>query len=251
MIYVFHGSDRSRVQNNANEKRAELIAINPDVQVAAFDYKDGVEERIKELSAGVSLFGEKRLIILRYFAETALGRDILIALVPHLVLSMHDVLIIEDPLTKEPLAKLEESGAKINKFMKPAKPGYSGAREFKPSHPIFAGYNIYGFSDAFGARDKKLLWVEYRTALTAGLPVEELFWKLSWQLKNMLIVAKLAPNEQCDVNPFVLNKSRSFLRNYKSEELPRLSMKLIEIYHKARRGQTDFETAIERFVLEL
>jgi len=100
-------------------------------------------------------------------------------------------------------------------------------------------------------RDKKRLWVEYETALTAGLPAEELFWKISWQLKHMLMVAKMTPTDKTDMKPYSIQKAKGFLRNYKPEELPRLSMNLIDIYHRARRGQSDFETALERFVLDL
>lgn len=252
MIYVFHGSDRDKVQSSARAHLDSIVKKQPDIQLVSFEVSEENVEKIKTLAAGTSLFGEKYLIELRYFSETATGRELLISLLPHLKASAHDVLIIDGTLTKEPLTKLEEAGAKLQKFMKPAPVGgYAGAREVKVSHPIFAGYDIYRFSNAFGLRDKKRLWVEYQTALTAGLPAEELFWKISWQLKHMLIAAKMTPTDKTDLKPFSIQKAKGFLRNYKPEELPGLSLNLINIYHRARRGQSDFETALERFVLEL
>jgi len=247
MITVFYGSDRGSVQTHARS----FIEKHANIQTVSFEASIENAEQIKTLAAGTSLFGEKFLISLRYFSETALGRELLLSLIPHLEDSIHEVLIVDGTLTKEPLAKLETAGAKLEKFMKAEPAGYAGAREIKVSHPIFSGYNIYRFSDAFGARDKKALWVEYETALTAGLPAEELFWKLSWQLKQILMVLKMTPNDKTDMKTFSINKAKGFLRNYRPAELPGLSMKLIDIYHKSRRGLTDFETALERFVLEL
>ncbi|MFA6006581.1 MAG: hypothetical protein WC764_02535 [Candidatus Paceibacterota bacterium] len=251
MITIFYGSDRDKVQAKARVQLDELVKKQPDIQVVQFEASEENAEKIKNFAASTSLFGETYLILLRYFCETATGRELLIHLIPHLQTSSHDVIIVDGSLTKEPLAKLESAGAKLNKFMKAEPAGYAGAREVKVSHPIFAGYNIYRFSDAFGLRDKKKLWVEYETALTAGLPAEELFWKLTWQLKNMLMVAKMTPMDKSSLQDWQIRKIKPLLRNYRAEELPHLSLKLINIYHKARRGLTDFETSLERFVLEL
>lgn len=251
MISVFYGSDRNVVQDKARAFLDGVLKRGPGLQVVSFEPSEESSERVKALAAGTSLFGEKYLICLRYFCETIAGRELLLSLLPHLKESAHECVIVDGNLTKEPLTKLEEAGAKLQKFMKVEAGGYAGAREVKVSHPIFAGYNIYNFSDAFGARDKKRLWVEYELALAAGLPAEELFWKISWQLKHMLIASKITPTDKTDLKQYSLNKAKSFLRSYKPAELPNISMKLIDIYHRARRGQSDFETSLERFVLEL
>lgn len=251
MISVFHGSERERVVSESQKHLSLLLSKNPLAQVINFEFGEGEAEKIKNLAATNSLFSESYIISIRYFNETALGRELFLNLIPHLTQSNHEIIILDGTLTKEPLTKLEETGAKISKHMKPAPTGYAVAREVKPVHQVFANYNIYRFSDAFGNHEKRQLWVEYHTAKEAGLPAEELFWKINWQLRQMLMVSKMKPDDKTDMKPYSISKAKTFLKKYTDKELLELSKKLICIYHDARRGLADFDTALERLILEI
>ena len=112
-------------------------------------------------------------------------------------------------------------------------------------------FNIFALTDAFGARKKKEVWILYQEALLSGVSAEEVFYKIIWQLKSMLLASKTKSVSETDMKPFPYNKAKSFLKNFKQEELENLSQDLVVGYNLARRGQGDIETLIEKTILSL
>ncbi|PIR57849.1 MAG: hypothetical protein COU71_01835 [Parcubacteria group bacterium CG10_big_fil_rev_8_21_14_0_10_38_31] len=118
--------------------------------------------------------------------------------------------------------------------------------------------NIFNLTDAFGRKDKRLTWILYQKALLSGLPAEEVFWKLSWQVKNILLVKRMSEElrksieeiiKESKLNPFVVKNCLSFSKNFDTEKLNSLYLELVDIYHRVRRGKTDFDTSVEKFLL--
>src|SRR5690606_36911869 len=62
-------------------------------------------------------------------------------------------------------------------------------------------FNIFTITDAVGARDKRRAWVLYMQALAAGFSAEEVFFKIVWQVKSMLIARKTASVVETDMKP--------------------------------------------------
>lgn len=112
-------------------------------------------------------------------------------------------------------------------------------------------FNIFTLTDALGARNKKMAWVLYQKALLAGVSPEEIFFKLFWQVKSMLIASKTKNVEETDMKPFTYNKSKGFLKNFRQDELEKLSENLVTGYILARRGRGEIETLIEKLLLKL
>lgn len=112
-------------------------------------------------------------------------------------------------------------------------------------------FNIFTLTDALGARKKREAWVLYQKALASGLSPEEIFFKLVWQIKTMLVAGKTRNAEEADMNAFPYNKAKSFLKNFKEGELEKLSEALVIGYHEARRGKEDMETFVEKILLGL
>lgn len=128
------------------------------------------------------------------------------------------------------------------------------------SEPFFAkapdgqgrgGFNVFTLTDAFGARKKKEAWILYQKALSAGLSAEEIFFKLFWQVKSMIIALKTESISETDMKAFPYNKAKSFLKNFKPDELEKLSEDLVIGYHKARSGQGEISTLVEKILLKL
>ncbi len=70
-----------------------------------------------------------------------------------------------------------------------------------------------------------------QTALLLGISGEELFWRsLVWKVRDML---------------------KGSSEKYKKEELAQLSEKLVSIYHEARRGDLEFDLALEKMIITL
>lgn len=117
--------------------------------------------------------------------------------------------------------------------------------------------NIFHLTDAIALKDRSRAWFLFQKAMLSGSDIEEIFWKIVWQIKNLLIVKKLQPLpekkivEKTHLHPYVVKKTASATRLYTEEELARYSSELVNLYHNARRGRTDFETGIEKFLIKL
>ena len=112
-------------------------------------------------------------------------------------------------------------------------------------------FNIFALTDAVGARKKKEAWILYQKALSAGVRAEEIFFKIVWQVKSMLIASRTKNVAETDMKVFPYNKAKSFLKNFKTGELEKLSENLVVGYYQARRGEGEIETLIEKMLLKL
>ncbi len=114
-----------------------------------------------------------------------------------------------------------------------------------------AEFNIWALTDAIGARKKRDAWVLYQKALASGMVPEEIFWKLVWQSKTMLTAEKTKSVAETDMKPYPYQKAKANLKNFKPGEIEKLSESLVLGYHKARRGEGEIETLVEKTLLRL
>ncbi len=112
-------------------------------------------------------------------------------------------------------------------------------------------FNIFALTDAIGARKKRDAWVLYQKALASGMAPEEIFWKLVWQSKTMLIAQNTKSVTETEMKPFPYNKAKGFLKNFKPGEIEKFSESLVIGYHQARRGKGEIETLVEKTLLRL
>ena len=112
-------------------------------------------------------------------------------------------------------------------------------------------FNIFTFTDAVGSRQKRRAWILYRKALSVGISAEEIFYKLVWQIKSMLIASKTKNVGETDMKTFPYNKAKSFLKNFKPDELEALSEGLVVGYSLIRRGEGEMEMFVEKILLSL
>jgi len=112
-------------------------------------------------------------------------------------------------------------------------------------------FNVFTLTDAFGARRKKEAWVIYQKALSLGVSAEEVFFKLFWLVKSMLIVLKTKSVTETDMKIFPYNKAKGFLVNFSPGELEKLSEDLVIGYHEVRSGRGEINVLIEKILLSL
>jgi hypothetical protein len=144
---------------------------------------------------------------------------------------------VESGVTKKEHEKIEKYAEKIQDFS-------VAKKDTKPA------FNIFSLGDAFGARDKKRLWMQYIDA-QQHFAVEEIHGTLFWQIKSMLLAAKTKSAKEADMKPFPYNKAKGYTKQYSVEELTELSRGLLAVSHDARRGSHDFSIALERWVLSI
>lgn len=112
-------------------------------------------------------------------------------------------------------------------------------------------FNIFALTDAIGARKKRDAWVLYQKAIAAGMVSEEIYWKLVWQTKTMLVASRTKSAEEADMKAYPYSKAKGFLNNFKPGELEKFSEDLVLGYHRARRGEGEIETLVEKTLLRL
>jgi hypothetical protein len=109
---------------------------------------------------------------------------------------------------------------------------------------------MFAMADALGARDKKTLWILYRQAVEEGKASEEIHGILFWQAKSMVLAARTKFAGEAGLNPYVYTKSKRYAENFSEPELTALLDRLVSVYHDSHRGMHEFETALERLILE-
>ena len=88
--------------------------------------------------------------------------------------------------------------------------------------------NTFNIAEAFSRRDKIGTWILYREAVARGTAPEEVSGIIFWKIKTMLL---------------------SGTKFFSKEELKDRSSELIDIYHRAHRGEIDFTIGLEQFIL--
>ena len=117
--------------------------------------------------------------------------------------------------------------------------------------------NFFQITDAISEKNRSKSWFLFEKAVMAGADPEEIFWKIVWQIKNLLIVKKFAfiPGkkiaEETGLHSFVVKKAVLGAGFFTEEELSRHSIKLINLYHNSRRGLMSFEAGIENFLIKI
>ena len=134
------------------------------------------------------------------------------------VSSPHTCIFFEEKLLKKTTDKLAKVGAKIIERTKKA----------KPAHEAF---NVFSLTYAFASRDRKKLWLLYRSALLQGVVPEAIAGILHWKVRDML--------------------SKREAGKYSARELQEFSGELTTLYHDSHRGAGDLALLLERFILAI
>lgn len=114
-----------------------------------------------------------------------------------------------------------------------------------------SNFNIFLLTDALAARRKKDAWLLYQKAMSEGITPEEIFWKLQWQVKSLLLALRINKAEEADMKPFPYSKAKGHLKNWQKEELEKLMEDLVVDYHETRRGNEEMETLLEKIILRI
>jgi len=143
-------------------------------------------------------------------------------------------IIIEPKILKKERTKLEKHAK-----------SYS---EYKLVEAKGQDNSLFNLAELLGRKDKKNLWLEFRKAIDSGKQPEEVHGILWWQVKTLLLIQNSDTNP--GLHPFVFNKNKKVADNFSAHELRDLSKNLVSIYHKARMGEVDMETGLEKFILQ-
>ncbi|MEX2010460.1 MAG: hypothetical protein WD874_01495 [Parcubacteria group bacterium] len=214
MLVELTQSDRTKLLLESEKLVSKYLTEDPGLNQRKFDEENFNLQEIKELAETQSLFGNKSLVIIDGVPE-----------------------------------EYEEEFNEIRKNLENSENFFIlRIQNLAPAKKEYA--NTFHFTDAIGERNKKRAWIIYQELLFAGMKGEELFYKVMWLIKTMLLAGKVGEKES-GLNPFVYKKAKSFLRNWKEGEVESLSESLVVEYHEARRGNKEIETLVEKAILRL
>lgn len=219
----------------------------PGLTIFKFSSEDYSSERLEEAFLGQTLFDEKFAVVLDGLGVVA--EKILTKYLSILGQSPNLYLLAESEVAPEFIKQIRDVGGRVKEVKgRPAGRAYrqAGARERQQ-----AGFNPFAVTDALGERDRKRAWVLFQAALARGLAPEEIFWKLVWKVKTLLLVETAPPGSTLPLKPYPLSEARRQVKGYKPGELAGLSSRLVRLYHDSRRGRADFALGLERLVLEI
>ncbi len=245
MIYLFYGTDTSKSREKWRKVINAFASKYPSGQIFRFATDRFDRSSFEELIHSHDLFGEKRLVVIDQVLGDPEIANSLTDLWNSLVNSKTVFAFLEGALKSDLVKKIEGCGAKVERL------DLSSAKFAKFSNQD--KFNIFSLTDALGARDKKALWLNYQQALDANISTEEIFWKLVWQTKMMLLVKKTKSSESLKtVKPFVADKARRYGKNYQTEELEKLSGDLLALWHESKEENgCDFAIGLEKLILSL
>lgn len=233
MLYVLYGTDRERILKEA-DKLLENLSKKESFQVRKIDADNYEEGEVRALAGATSLFGEKSAVIL----DGIVSKDEENIEILDLLQESENIFILrEGDLTKK-LVKEFPKKADIQEFE-------AKAVEKKPY------FNPFSITDAIASRDKRNAWILYEKALMSGQVADEIFWRVTWQIKTLLLAKNTKSATEADLKPFVYTKAKSALKSWNGNELEELSEKLVLGYQLARRGEGEIETLLEKILLKL
>lgn len=190
--------------------------------LAPFQKTNSVEKRdTRELVTAfdeiqtASLFGDKKIFILKDVLETDETKELFLEKVEGLAHAPHDILITTEKLlaveTKKlgPFTEIITITEKISKI---------------PSFDPFA------LASAFASGDKKKTWIMFQQVAHVSDEMEPTHGMIWWKLKDMM-VKKNSPFNQGQLND--------------------MARKLVSVYHESRLGGLGMRERLEEFFLTM
>ncbi len=238
MFYFIYGEQKDEARKKAHSLLGLLQGKRPNAETFRFSVDDFQVDRLPEFLSGQGLFDKKYIIFFDSLFSNEVFEELICDRLDELKTSENAFVILEGKTTKDVLKKIEKRAEKVFEF--------SDEKKVKKE-----GFKVFDLADAFGRRDKKSLWMLLVKAYEEDSAPEEIHGILFWQLKSMLLAGTTASASEASLNPYVYTKAKGFLKNYSVDELKTISSTLLSMYHKAHRGEIDFKTNLEVWVLGL
>lgn len=297
MLYFIYGKDSFRSRQKLNDLVSYFKTKVSNLGFFKIERDDFDFVEIEELARSQTLFEKKYVVVCDRVIGDQAARNFLEKNIEKISSSPNIFIFLEDEMEDKTLSLFKEHSQKVQKFdlltgsrlkkwiqdKAPKTPfniqeemikicgsdlwciskeiekyELSEGQTFANREGLtFAKYNPFAICDAVAEKDKNKAWVLFQRAIFSGVPAEEVFYKIVWQIKNLLLLKKLSAFPQLNLeketglHPFVIKKNMYAIHNFTEEELKKYSFELIKIYHDTRRGLEDFSLGLEKFLFNL
>ncbi len=222
---------------NSGALKKKFEEITNSASIVRMDVFSFDAESITHRLESTSLFGEtNEVFVFNELSEDEAVFQKFLELSSSMVNSQKIFVLEESSLSKKILDDLKKSGASITEAKD------TGADSFIRSN--------FALADAFGEKSAKSAWVEFQRSLAEGQEEEMVFGSVVGKVRDMLYTTKLKKPEGA-MHPFVYNKSKSHIKNWKIEELERVYDRLLDLHYKSRKGEEGIVGGLEKIILSI
>lgn len=251
MLYLAYGKDTKKSLEKLNEMLLKLREKSGN-EFSFFEItEDNFDESyFKQLATSHHLFGNKNLVILKRMLENEKISDYFIKQLPNLAISPNIFIFWEKEVDEKNLSIFKQNAGKLWRFEEKNKQINDFAAASRKTNKL-----IFEFTDAFSRKLKRQSWLALQKAVLSGIDEEEIFWKLVWQVKNLIILKNLesAPDKTAykniGIHPYVIEKTLKVLPLFSKKELEKIAKKLIDIYRQNRYEKIELSFGIEKMLL--
>lgn len=237
MLYVIYGTDTHKARAKLHDLLDLAKKKRPEAELFKLTTENWSEGQFDELLVAQGLFEQKYTTVLDNLFEKKDLKNYVMDRLEEMKESEQIFLMLESSIDAASLKKLEKFSEKVQEFDK--------KEDKKPN------INIFSITDGLVQKDKKKLWISYIDLLGKGAVAEEVHGILFWQVKNMILASRASGGTETGLSPFVYKNALTGARNYKNEDLQKMSSELVDMTHRVRQGKGELEIMIEKWVLGL
>jgi len=289
MFYLLHGQDTYRSREKLNELVSHFKTKVSGLGFFRIEGENFSEAEFQELLKGKTLFEKKYVVVCERVLENKEALNFILGSLDDLAKTDNMFLFWEEEIDEKTLEEVKKQAYKVQEYKpldgvklkarlaakkipaniaseiikKCGSDLWRASKEIEKyelggltaKQEINAPYNPFAICEAFVEKNKAKAWMIYQQALRRGIPDEEVFFKILWQVKNLLLVKKLATAGVADITkesglkPFVAGKAVRAAKNFSEDELVNYSYKMLKIYHEERRGESELPIEFEKFLL--
>jgi len=233
MISIFLG-DPEKTRKAMNEAIEKAKGEEYPANITRFDDITFDTLSAESVLGSTSMFGGANIVIFDGVSGHTEGKEYLGRLAKRKV-NGDLIFIREKTLEKE----TEKSFAHAN------------IRRFDEKPKPIVKNNNFVIADCYAKRDKKGAWVGLEKARREGASAEEIHGMLFWAAKSLRIAGSLSKGEaaKSGMKEYTYTNYARYAKGFTEEEILGRLAELKDMFHDAHSGMTDFDAAIERFLL--
>lgn len=285
MLYLLHGEDTYRSREKLSKLVGVLAEKAEDGAVFKIDALNFNAHDFEVMFRTDSLFFKKHIIVCERVMESDEGSSFFLKRAGDIAASSHVCVVWEENLPEDILRAIHKVAEKTQKFnpLSPAKlkewfkkesPNLpervrdsilkkcggnawclkkeSEKMELGGDEPDSGGktdQSPFVVSDLVLARERLKAWVAFQKWILGGRDAAEMFWKVWWQMKVLMIVRRSPENN--GLHPYVARKAAAAGRSFNDDELRDFLWRMVKMYHEERLGKSNLSLEFEKFLLEL
>lgn len=245
MIILLHGNDRVKSLRKYRAYMDTLATKHPEASVFEFDLEHFDSAQFAEMIVGQTLFYNKFIVGCDNLSQDKEAEQMIKDRAKDMAASENLFVILENKISKELLTKLKKNAWKEEEFLSKSELAEIAAKKKAESEQLFA------VSNGVISRNREKVWVSYQEALRAGHDPVEVFWIISWAVKNLLLVMTAEDPSKLGLNPYVVGKTLQGASKYNIAEARNLSARLMHLFHSTFSETDEFAVGLERILLSL